>query len=421
MNKCEVYIGEDETCYEGQYEIEGNSVEVEVFNYHSSQTERVPIGSFVNHKNIKILDLRNKIFLFSPAFYNAGLTIGLTQYEKFKTDFYLSTNIYIDSDALTPDIKVSALKIYNPMLIHCFKNCTLSISYNSNELIYKIDKTAETKEVMINANNISKIEFGDEVSSSNKNSNQLISIESENYVKIYFSQPISYEEILEYIKEFDVFVDAYCLTGMRSYKTYIITSEGKIFDVVNKLLGKEKYFKNTPHNLVKMNFFDFMESMYKNVNYRNADNRNKYLPLELKKPTSLEDQYTYYFRYIDLYMGDLLRQETGNAPSNFSRLSRFVEDYAQYFNSDGTTNIRNLKNELNSLRNHYVHEGYYLPNNEFKVTENRRFLYNKSMDYRWLFRMVNVFKFGAYKILYTKVLEMEIDESALINALKCWF
>ena len=333
----------------------------------------------------------------------------------------MSTNIYTDSDALTPDIKVSALKIYNPMLIHCFKNCTLSISYNSNELIYKIDKTAETKEVMINANNISKIEFGDEVSSSNKNSNQLISIESENYVKIYFSQSISYEEILEYIKEFDVFVDAYCLTGMRSYKTYIITSEGKIFDVVNKLLGKEKYFKNTPYNLVKMNFFDFMESMYKNVNYRNADNRNKYLPLELKKPTSLEDQYTYYFRYIDLYMGDLLRQETGNEPSNFSRLSRFVDDYVQYFNSDGTTNIRNLKNELNSLRNHYVHEGYYLPNNEFKVTENRRFLYNKSMDYRWLFRMVNVFKFGAYKILYTKVLEMEIDESALINALKCWF
>lgn len=55
MNKCEVYIGEDEICYEGQYEIEGNSVEVEVFNYHSSQTERVPIGSFVNHKNIKFL------------------------------------------------------------------------------------------------------------------------------------------------------------------------------------------------------------------------------------------------------------------------------------------------------------------------------------------------------------------------------
>ena len=93
MNKCEVYIGEDEKCYEGQYEIEDNSIEVEVFNYHSSQDERVPIGSFVNYKNIRIVDLRNKIFLFSPTFYNAGLTIGLTQYEKFKTDFYLSETV----------------------------------------------------------------------------------------------------------------------------------------------------------------------------------------------------------------------------------------------------------------------------------------------------------------------------------------
>lgn len=421
MNKCEVYFGEDEKCYEGQYEIEGNSVEVEVFNYHSSQDEKGLIGSFVKHKDIKIVDLRNKIFLFSSAFYNAGFSFGLTQYEKFKTDFYLSTNIYTDADGLSTNIKVSALKIYNPMLIHCFRNCSLSISYNSNEIVYKIDRNAEIKEVAINTNNISKLEFGDEVCSSNKNNNQLISIESENYVKIYFEEPISYEEILEYIKEFDVFVDAYCLTGMRSYKTYITTPEDKIYDVVHKLLGKEKYYKNTPYNLIKMKFYDFMESMYKNVNYRNADNRNKYLPLELKKPTSLEDQYTYYFRYVDLYMGDFLRQETGTEPSNFSRLSRFVDDYEQYFNADGTIDIRNLKNELNSLRNHYVHEGYYLPNNEFKVTENRRFQYNKIMDYQWLFRMVNVFKFGAYKILYIKVLQMEINESDLINALKCWF
>lgn len=34
---------------------------------------------------------------------------------------------------------------------------------------------------------------------------------------------------------------------------------------------------------------------------------------------------------------------------------------------------------------------------------------------------LNIFKFGAYKILYSKVLELDIDESELRNALKCWW
>jgi len=421
MNKCEVYFGEDEQCYEGQYEIEENSVEVEVFNYFSSENENASIGLVVKNKKIKIFDLRNKLFLFSPVFYNSGVSFDLTQYEKFKTDFYFSTTVFTDVGGLSPDIKIDALRIYNPMLVQCFRNGSLSFSYNNDEFVYKINRNVDPVEVEINTNNISKIEFGNEVRSSNKYSNQQISIESENYVKIYFIESISYEDILKYIKEFDVFIDAYCLAGMRSYKTYITSSEGKIYDVVHKLLGKEKYCESIPCKFIKMNFFDFMGAMYKNTNYRSAENRNRYLPLELKKPTSLEDQYTYYFRCIDLYMGNLLRQETGEEPSNFSRLSRFVDDFESYFNKDGTVDIGNLKNELNSLRNHYVHEGYYLPNNEFKVTKNREFQYNKQMDYQWLLRMVNVFKFGAYKILYTKILGLEIDEAALINSLKCWF
>ena len=43
------------------------------------------------------------------------------------------------------------------------------------------------------------------------------------------------------------------------------------------------------------------------------------------------------------------------------------------------------------------------------------------MDYNWLLRIVKVFKFGVYKILYTKVLDLEIDEGELKSAVKCWF
>ena len=80
-----------------------------------------------------------------------------------------------------------------------------------------------------------------------------------------------------------------------------------------------------------------------------------------------------------------------------------------------------MKNELNSLRNQYVHEGYYLPNNQFAVNgRGKTFLYYKTMDYNWLIKIVKVFKFGVYKILYTKVLDLEIDDSELKSALKYW-
>ena len=142
--------------------------------------------------------------------------------------------------------------------------------------------------------------------------------------------------------------------------------------------------------------------------------------LDLKKPTSLEDQYTYYFRYIDLFMGEYLKNKTGSEPSNYDRISSFVDEYISCFDAQDTGDLEKLKQELNSLRNHYVHEGYYLPEGKFKVTGKRReILYMKTMDYQWLYRITQALKQGSYKILYTQILDVEINENILkIVALK---
>ena len=420
MTKCDVYFEGDEKRYEGQYELDGINIELEVFNHRLLKEDYVPVGSQINYRGITIIDLRNKAFFFSPAFRNEGFTIALTQYEKFKTDFYLSTSTVEDVEGYSDEIKVSVLEIYNPMLIHCFRNQSLVITINEVEANYRIIKNQEPVKIEIKANNVEYIEFDDRVEFCNKNNNQTISIEAENFAKIYFSEPVECDDILQYVKEFDVIVDAYCLTGMRSYKTYICTPEGKRYSMVNKLLGEDKYYKKAIYNIVKCDFFEYVSKMYKKINYRCTANKNKYIPLEFKKPTSLEDQYTFYFRYIDLYMGEYLEQETGKEPNNYERLSRFVDDYASLFNLDGDMDIDALKNELNSLRNHYVHEGYYLPNNQFSVTMKRQHLYYKTMDYNWLFKIVKIFKYGAYRILYMNVLNLEIDEGEVRVALKCW-
>ena len=112
-------------------------------------------------------------------------------------------------------------------------------------------------------------------------------------------------------------------------------------------------------------------------------------------------------------MGDFLKKETGRNPNNFDRISLFVDDYLRMFDSQDIEEPNNLKNELNSLRNHYVHEGYYLPNDEFEVTQKKKLLYMKKMDYKWLYRVTEALKLGVYHILYTKVLQVDIDEQIL--------
>lgn len=113
-----------------------------------------------------------------------------------------------------------------------------------------------------------------------------------------------------------------------------------------------------------------------------------------------------------------MKSSTQTDVNNYDRLSAFVDENLSFFDSQDISNIDDFKNELNSLRNHYVHEGYYLPNNKFKVTKKKKFKYYKTMDYNWLYRVTQALKLGVYKILYEDVLKLDIDINELKYSLK---
>lgn len=263
MITCNVYVGESETKYEGQYEFKNDCLEVEVFNYHASNEEYVSIGTNIKYKEITIVDLRNKMFAFSPVFHNVGVTFALTQYEKYKADFYMTTGQVDNIDAFSRDMKIRTLTLYHPMLMQCFANPALQITHRESEVNYKVIKNSEKKIVEIQENNIREIEFGGRCIYSKKNNGQTINIDAENYAKIYLMQPINYEEILIYINEFDVFMNTYCPSGLHSYATWVTTNGDKCFEVVHKLLGKDKFYIKSIHKPVKLDFFEYMERMYK--------------------------------------------------------------------------------------------------------------------------------------------------------------
>lgn len=408
MTSCTVYSFVDNKNYQGEYSIEYNKLEVDIYDYPHFFGNDLSEGKY---ESLLIIDERNKSYLMSNHFYYAGSTIGIKSFEKRRTSYFIRTGKYEDVELLKNELSIKAFKIYHSSLVHCFHNPSFQSEPTKDQIIYRLVNQPTGNKIDININNIESIEFTGEYKSAGHNGNQNIEINIENYIRITLTEPVDCDDLLNYIKESEVFINAYIPTQKRAHKIHVITIDNHCYELTHKDIGADTYEK-FPHKPVKMNFFEFFEKMYKEIDYRNTANRNKLIPLDFLKPTALEDKYIYYFRYIDLYMGEILKAQ-GKKSSNFYCISEFVDKYINYFTTKDIANIDDFKNEINSLRNHYIHEGYYMQNNEFPVTEKNQFKYNKTMDYQWLCRVTDALKQGVYNILYTQVLKVNVNETEL--------
>ena len=209
-------------------------------------TDSIPSGriecsyglSFVPgiYKEFIIEDLKNKVFMYSPVFYNNGTTFDLTYYETFRTNFYFKTESYQNSDEFIADMSIRAIRFFHPLLIHNFTNPCLQIDKNENIINCNLNTQSETKTITIQNNNVESLVLGGVYNYSVKNYRQSLSIETENYVEIVLSDPISYDDLLSYVNEFDVFISIYSPTKLRTYATQFRADSGKLLTVVHKLL-----------------------------------------------------------------------------------------------------------------------------------------------------------------------------------------
>ncbi len=411
MSEIIAKIQEIDDEFNADYNIE-DELSINIYNCTFDDGE----SSQVDFKDILLKDLKSCNFYYSPLFYYAGEQWSLVNYYKYNSNFYFHTSNPEYIKDLNKNIKIKSITSYNPMLIHYFTNPCLIRQYEdgNKKLNYSlILKEADKKILNINSNNIEKIELSGIVRCKDQKSHQNINIETENYIKIYFVDSIGYEDLLAYINELDVFVNAYCPMGLCSYKTTITTENDCHYNFYHKLLGKETYYQKGIHKPVNLNFFEYLEHMYKTIDYRTSTNKNKFLPLDFKKPTSLEDKFVYYFRFIDMFVGKKLFDETGRKQRTHKRIKYFLENYTNLFSPHDISDIDILKNEINGLRSHYIHEGYYLVNNQFEVTNDDGSKYLKDIDYDWLYRITKSFKLGTYIILYKEILGLDINESEL--------
>lgn len=409
MSEISVFFDNSDKEYEADYEV-GKGLEVKIYNIPPKSGVTT---STIDYDEITIIDNKNKKFYYSPSFYITGETLGpISCFKKYNSNFYFETSNPVAINDFNKNMKIKSIRLFNPMLIYYFNNPCLIREQKDNNLKYFIDfNNKEEKEIILNENNISKIVFSGTAKVTDINYNQDISINTENYLELELIEAISCDEILSYVYEFDVFMNAYTFTRQRSYKVIVKTENGYDYLVKHNSFGENKFYKGMIYRPINMNFFEFIPHIYKEINFRNFDNKNKVLPLDLKSPTSLEDEFLYYFRYIDLYMGEQNEKE-GKDNKNFYNIKRFVDEYENLFNKVDINS--NLVNEIDSLRNIYIHKGYYLKDNQFDVLGKRKkVLCTKTMDYEWLIRIVHALKKGTYIILYKNVLNLDINEDEI--------
>ena len=137
------------------------------------------------------------------------------------------------------------------------------------------------------------------------------------------------------------------------------------------------------------------------IPYRNSKNEIRNIPyIILYTSRNLEDNFLMFYRFIECYYK---KQPIENIKRTFIEYS-IKNNYKENLGLN-EEEFENLVYEIISLRNHYVHEGYYIKNEELYISfpkinqkTNPKNYVAKNVDVKWIYEKT--------KILYKIVIDI---------------
>ena len=146
---------------------------------------------------------------------------------------------------------------------------------------------------------------------------------------------------------------------------------------------------------------DFLYKCYTKIPYRDGKSEIRNLPyIILNTSRNLEDNFLMFYRFIECYYK---QQPIENIKKTFIEFS--IKNNYRNLNKSNEAEIENLVYEIVSLRNHYVHEGYFINNKKLyisfpKIGEmvNTKNHIVENIDWKWIYDRT--------KILYEIVIDI---------------
>lgn len=353
----------------------------------------------IKDRDILIIDNKSKMnYLLKKAYCIGTSVVWGTPDGGSKTKF-LSNNYLYNADyeklsSLDEKIQLSKIRIYSKLINKIIGTPSLFEDTIENEFIIKLQKKANVKNIEIKANNIKQILISDDWKHIHDYKKGNINIDLNGYIEIELEKDIDYEDIYEYITELEVFLQLLQPNRLDINKIMIYV-EDKYYGInipKRELTYKDKKIKNT----VEDDILNFLEKCYKIIPYRNSKSEIRNIShVILNESRNLEDNFLMMYRFVECYYKN-------NGEKDFISYG-LQNNYKETLNCS----IEDMTAKIISLRNHYVHNGYYIDNERLEICykkknkkKNPKDYIENNVNFEWIYEKTEIL----YKIVIDIIL-----------------
>lgn len=397
-----------------EYELNGKGIEV-IVDYEIN--DEIPsvngVKSFgkdteFDERDILIVDYTNKRnLLLKNAGYRGHTEVWGTPDGGSKTKFYSSCYFtHGDYDKLcelprTP--KVKKIKIFSNV-INNFIGCpSLSTIESEEEFTISLKRESQTKQIELNRNYIKNIIIGDSWNSKHSFKDYNIDIKLNGYIEIELMRRVNYDKVYEFVYELIIFMQLLYPNKMNISKIHVMVNDKyyELFFPLKTFNYENKYVEAS----VKDDILVFLEKCYNSIPYKNSKTEIRNIPyIVLNTSRGLEDNFLMFYRFIECYY------KKQNIVNNF--INHSIAN--NYKTSDKMTEeeIEKLSQQIVSLRNQYVHSGYYIKNNSLKIkfkdldekTPNPKNYTENNVDVDWIYNKTKILYDIVINIIFENML-----------------
>lgn len=385
MIKC-FFNGDYKHAYSCEYEYIDDSVLLKVeYDIQSNEAEEVAPGIRIftennefKNRDIVVLDISdNNYFLMKDARFVGYKSWDIfNSYEtRFKSEFILinkEVNNLIDLDT-----KISKIKILSKTLNRVIGNPSLVEHYSNEELKITLNRNIKRNRLDINTNNIKSISLSDDWNHLHRFKEGTVNINVEGCIELDLINTIDYKDVLSYLNELMIYMQLYIPDSFVIDKVYVSINN---IDYEFKCPFPSVKIRNTIEASVKVNILDFLGNCYKRIPYRNNDEIRNLFYILVRPSISLEDNFLMCYKFIDFYYGvrSVKHPIKESLINNYNGTIEDIDTYAQ---------------EIVDLRNHYVHDCYYIKDERIEVLDKRNKKVKKvieNVNTEWIFDRVKV-------------------------------
>lgn len=390
--------------YQCTYSEFKNSIEVNIeYDIEENEIEEINGARIISttteyeNRDILILDNINKINILVKNAFHAGHSnnysiFGNSSTTKFTSFTYFKEDTVQTLHTLQSNPQTKLIRIYSTSFSDLLPFINYTKQENNETISYTIQKQRTIQRISIEKDYIDSISISNNWKI-NEKSQKIVNMNFSYFLEIKLSKQHSFTTIRDFVNELIIYMQLY-------YPDKFIIDEVKIYINDNFYTYVTNFLSLKPkncyvHKSVQVDLMTFLKQCYTNVSYRSAKSEIKNLyDVIFKQDRILEDIFNSYYRFIECYL------KKKGYKNNF--MSYALEHYYKQ-----SLDYEKVAREIITLRNHYVHNGYYIDNHcltiKYHPSETTK-TYSVKADINWIYNQTLILHEIAVDIIFKEIL-----------------